>query len=161
MLERRPAAAVDEGLLRKLYATTRPEVAAWEDEAREAFLDLQFRAQRQDWEVRFPNSTHELILLNGQAVGRVWVAWVAGECRIVDLALLPEHRRAGIGTHVVREILAAADRRELPVRLTVERTNTAALAFWARHGFAAVAEEAVFIALERPLSRAPRQQASD
>ena len=150
MLERRPAAAGDEGFLRELYATTRPEVAAWALEEREAFLDLQFRAQRQAYEARFPGSAHELILLDGRAVGRVWIAWLPDECRIVDLVLLPEHRRSGIGTRIVGEILAEAGRRDLCARLTVERTNAPALRFWARHGFTVIGDDPVYLALERP-----------
>jgi ribosomal protein S18 acetylase RimI-like enzyme len=159
MLERRPAAATDEGFLRELYATTRPEVAGWDDEAREAFLDLQFNAQRQDWESRFPASAHELVLLDGRLVGRLWVAWLPGECRLVDLAILPDHRRSGIGTQVAGETLAEADRNGVPVRLSVERTNEPALAFWTRLDFAVVDEDPVYLALERPVSRARPQQA--
>ena len=125
MLERRPAAADDEAFLRELYATTRPEVAGWEDEARETFLDLQIRAQRQEWEARFPDRRHEVILLDGHPVGRLWVAWSPTECILVDMTLLPRHRRGGIGTRLVGEVLAEADRRGVPARLTVERTNGA------------------------------------
>ena len=160
MLQRRSAAAADEPFLRELYATTRPEVAAWEDEARNEFLDLQFRAQERDWAARFPGSTHELILLDGDAIGRLWVAWLASECVFVDMTLVPEHRRGGIGTQVMGEILAEADSRNVPVRLTVERTNGPSLAFCARLGFEIVGEEPVYVVLERPISGNPRPQAS-
>jgi ribosomal protein S18 acetylase RimI-like enzyme len=160
MVERRLAAAGDEGFLRELYATTRPEVAAWEVEAREVFLDLQFRAQRQGYEARFPGSAHELILLAGRAVGRVWVAWLPDECRIVDLTLLPEHRRLGIGTRIAGELLAEADRRELPVRLTVERANGPAREFWSQLGFVVVADDPVYLAVERPVTGARPPRAS-
>jgi ribosomal protein S18 acetylase RimI-like enzyme len=148
MLERRPAAAGDEAFLRELYATTRPEVVDWDDEERGAFLDLQLRAQRQDWVVRFPGSVHEVILLDGREIGRVWVAWLPDECRIVDLTVLPVHRSEGIGSRVAREILAEADSRQLRVRLTVARENAAALAFWSRLGFEVVDEGPLDFALE-------------
>ena len=160
MLERRPAASDDEPFLRALYATTRPDVAGWEDEAREAFLDLQFRAQQREWGARFPDSTHELILIDGDAIGRVWVAWRPTECVIVDLTLLPEQRRSGIGTQIVRELLADADARAVPVRVTVERTNGPSLAFCAGLGFEVVAGDPVYAVLERPVSKDPRHRAS-
>jgi ribosomal protein S18 acetylase RimI-like enzyme len=152
VLERRPAADADEPFLRELFATTRPELTWWDDGARETFVDVQVRGQRQEWEARFPDSLHELILFDGNAVGRVWVAWPPGECEVLDMTLLPEHRRGGIGTQIMREILAEADRREVPVRLTVEHTNAASLAFCERLAFAPVADDDVYVVLERPVS---------
>jgi len=148
--ERRPAVAADEPFLRALYASTRPEVAGWPDEPREAFLAHQFEAQRRGWGQTFPGSRHDVITLDDCPVGRVWVDWSDEECLIVDLALLPEHRRQGIGTQVVEELLADADRAGLPARAHVERTNAPSLAFWARLGFGETAGDALFIEIVRP-----------
>ncbi len=71
---------------------------------------------------------------------------------MVDLTLLPEQRRSGIGTQVLGEVFAEADRRRVPVRATVERTNVPSLAFSAWVGFVVVAEDPVFVSIERPLS---------
>ena len=160
MIERRRVVAADERFLRALQATTRPDVAGWEEGAREQFLDLQFRAQQAGWEAMFPDSEHDLILLDGRPVGRVWVAWSPEECRVVDVALLPGHRRRGVGRHVYGEIIAEADRRGLPVRSTVDRTNGPSIAFHRRLGFDLVAEDAVNLAFERPVSRDRLQRAS-
>jgi GNAT superfamily N-acetyltransferase len=149
-VERRPAVAGDEPFLRELYASTRPEVADWPDEARTAFLAHQFEAQRTGWSTSFPGSDHDVIVLGEQPVGRVWVHWSDGQCLIVDLALLPEHRRQGIGTQIVEEVLAAANRVGVPVRAHVERMNTPSLAFWTRLGFRERAGDALFIEIERP-----------
>jgi GNAT superfamily N-acetyltransferase len=147
---RRSAVAADEPFLRELYASTRPEVAGWPDEPRTAFLSQQFEAQRTGWSQMFPGSAHDVIVVDDGAVGRVWVHSSATECLIVDLALLPEHRRQGIGTEVVAEILADADRAGVPARAHVERTNTASLAFWTRLGFRETGGDALFIEIERP-----------
>ena len=150
MLERRPAVADDEGLLRELYATTRPDLAGWDDAAREAFVRLQLRGQRLEWEAAYPGSIDEVLLLDGRPVGRLWVAWLADACVLVDMILLPEHRRAGLGTGVVSEILAEAGRRGVPARLTVERSNAASLAFCSRLGFAETGGDEIYVRLERP-----------
>ncbi len=147
---RRPAVEADEPFLRDLYASTRPEVANWPDEARAAFLAQQFEAQRTGWGLTFAGSVHDVIVLNGRTVGRVWVHSTAAERLIVDLALLPEYRRQGIGTQVVEEILAEADRSRVPVRAHVERTNTPSVAFWTRLGFREIGGDALFIEIERP-----------
>lgn len=153
MLERRPAADDDDGFLRALLAATRPDLPA-------PLADLQLRAQRREWELRFPGSTDEVILLDGRPVGRLWVAWTEDACVLVDMALLPEHRRSGIGTQIVGEVLAEADRRGVPVRLTVERGNEPSLAFSAKHGFAEVGGDEVYVFLERPVSPARPPRAS-
>jgi len=101
-----------------------------------------------------------VILLGGCPVGRVWIAWSEEECRVVDLTLLPEHRRRGVGSRVFGEIVAEADRRGVPVRTTVERTNAASLAFHAELGFEAVAEDQVYLAMERPVIPGRRPRAS-
>ena len=57
-------------------------------------------------------------------------------------------------------VLAEADRRGVPVRLTIERTNTPSLAFVRNFGFEVVAEDAVYVVLERPVSKDRRLQGS-
>ena len=146
---RRPAVEADEQFLRNLYASARPEVAGWPDEPREAFLAHQFEAQRTGWGHTFPGSEHEVILVGDRPVGRVWVYWSDVECLIVDLTLLPEHRRQGIGTQVVEELLAGADRAGMLARAHVERTNAPSFAFWARLGFQEIGGDALFIEIAR------------
>lgn len=147
--ERRPAVEADEQFLRNLYASTRPEVADWPDEPREAFLAQQFDAQRIGWGHTFPGADHEVIVLGDRPVGRVWVHWSDLECLIVDLALLPEHRRQRIGTQVVEELLADADQAGVPARAHVERTNAPSLAFWTGLGFQEIGGDALFIEIAR------------
>jgi GNAT superfamily N-acetyltransferase len=158
MLERRPAVAADEAFLRELYETTRPDLAGLDDAARETLVDLQLRAQRREWEAAYPGSTDEVLLLDGRPVGRLWVAWLADGCVVVDIVLRPEHRRAGLGTLVLGEILAEADVRGLPARLTAHRTNAAAVAFYSRLGFVETGGDEVRVILERP-ARPPQASA--
>ncbi len=148
-VERRAAADADEPFLRELYASTRPEVADWPDEPRGAFLAHQFDAQRSGWGEMFPGADHHVIVLDDRPIGRIWVYWTAADCLIVDLALLPEFRRRGIGTQVVEELLAEVDRAGLSTRAHVERMNTGSMAFWLRLGFRETASDALFIEIER------------
>lgn len=86
-------------------------------------------------------------------MGRLWVASTPLECRIVDLTLEPEHRRAGLGSRLVAEVLKSADDAGLPTRLSVLRGNDPALAFWRAHGFVETTSDAVYLGLERPAGR--------
>lgn len=147
---RRDAAETDEPFLRLLFASTRPEVADWPDGLREAFLAQQFEAQRTGWGEMFPDARHDVILLGDVPVGRVWVYWPGDECLIVDLALLPEHRRQGIGTRIVEKLLAEADAAGVPARAHVERLNTPSFAFWTRLGFTEIGGDELFAEIGRP-----------
>jgi GNAT superfamily N-acetyltransferase len=149
-IERRAAMAADEPFLRALYASTRPDVDEWPAEVREAFLAHQFDAQRAGWSATFPGSDHDVLAVDGSPVGRIWLYWTERDCLIVDLAFLPEHRRQGLGTEIVRDVVAAADRAGVPVHGHVERTNEPSLAFWRSLGFDTTDEDALYFAIERP-----------
>jgi ribosomal protein S18 acetylase RimI-like enzyme len=142
--ERRPARADDEPFLRELYLSTRGELAAWPE-----LVDLQFEAQRRDWEDRFPDSEQEIVVLGDDPVGRSWVAWAVDGCVIVDLALLPEHRSAGLGTALALETVARADRAGLPIRISVLRSNEGAMRFWTRLGFRQTEGDEMYLSFVR------------
>ena len=69
------------------------------------------------------------------------------EFRIIDIALLAEARRQGIGSHLLREILAEAGRAGLPVRIHVEQNNPA-LGLYHRLGFRQIGDEGVYYLME-------------
>jgi len=156
-LTTRPATAEDEDFLFTLYASTREGELAlvdWGPHERQAFLRLQFAAQRQDYERRFPGADHRIVLRDGRRVGRIFVARRPEEIRLVDIALLPEHRGAGIGTWLLREVLDEAEREGLPVRHMVWKGNPAALRFYERLGFAVVEDDGMYELMERLPGRA-------
>ena len=152
-IERRTATAADEPFLRALYGSTRPELDDWPAEVREPFLAQQFEAQRTGWSAAFPGSEHDVLVVDGSPVGRIWLHWSERDCLIVDLAFLPKHRRNGFGTEIVRDVIAAADRAGVPVRGHVERTNLPSLAFWTNLGFLPTEEDALYFAIERPCAK--------
>jgi GNAT superfamily N-acetyltransferase len=160
MVARRPAWTPDAAFLRELYLTSRPDLADWDDEARETFVDLQLRARQHDWEAAYPGSTDEVIVVEGAPAGRIWTAFVPGACVVVDLALLPQHRRQGLGIEVMGEVLAEADRQGIPVRATVERTNRPVRSLCARLGFVETGGDEIHLRIERPVSPLPGSSAS-
>jgi ribosomal protein S18 acetylase RimI-like enzyme len=68
---------------------------------------------------------------------------------VLDLTLLPEYRGRGIGTTLLRAVIAEAERDRVPVRLTVAVDNGRARVFYERLGFEAVGEDAARTLLER------------
>jgi ribosomal protein S18 acetylase RimI-like enzyme len=69
------------------------------------------------------------------------------ELRIIDIALLPEYRRRGVGSFLLDRLREEASGNALPLRIHVERHN-AARALYERLGFRAVADRGVYLFLE-------------
>src|SRR5215213_1561168 len=73
----RPAAAADEELLVRVYASTRADELArvpWSEAQRAAFVRMQFDAQQLHYRTHNPAATYDVILLDGRAAGRLYVA---------------------------------------------------------------------------------------
>lgn len=146
----RPISLDDQAFLPEVYASTRREELAlvdWDEDKKARFLQMQFAAQHQYYQDYYTETDFLIILLDELPVGRLYLARWPGEIRIVDLALLPAHRNAGIGTRILRDILAEAERAGKPVRIHVEKLNPA-LRLYERLGFTRIADKGVYWFLE-------------
>ncbi len=153
----RPVTPGDEELLYRIYAGTRTEELApvpWSDEQKQLFLRMQFRAQSTDYAAHFPDGDFRVILLDGEPAGRLYLHRRPDEVRIVDIALLPERRRTGAGSVILRGILAAAAAEGKPVRIHVERFNPA-LRLYERLGFRPTGDDGVYFLMEWRAPGAP------
>jgi len=83
--------------------------------------------------------THRVIELAGQPVGCLAVEWSPDQIRLNRVLLLPAIQGRGIGTELVRQVLAQARTSRLPVRLRVFKVNPAQH-LWRRLGFSVVGE---------------------
>jgi ribosomal protein S18 acetylase RimI-like enzyme len=108
----------------------------------------QSEAQITTYSSRFPESRYEIVLLDGDPAGRIWVARQADEIRIVDVVMLPNFRSAGIGAELVRRLQAEAQAAGLPIRVSVSRFNPGSLRFHERLGFRIVGEGPVDLRME-------------
>lgn len=146
----RPITPEDEPLLLRIYASTRAEelsVVPWSDEQKAAFLEQQFSAQHKFYMDTFRNARFDLVLYRGEAIGRLYVDRRDDEIRLIDIALLPEHRRKGIGSALIKDLLAEAQGAGKPVRIHVERNNPA-LGLYERLGFLRIGDWGVYFLME-------------
>jgi len=74
------------------------------------------------------------IALDGQPVGFYTFRAASNGYHLEHFYLLPEHQRRGLGSHVLRHLLARADQWRLPVYLGALRESPANR-FYQRHGF--------------------------
>ncbi len=154
----RPQRVPDDGdFLLSVYASTRPELTGlgWSAEQQNAFIRMQFDAQTRHYRDSFPDATYSVICVDGEQAGRLIVNYADDQILIVDIALLPEFRRIGIGGGLVQRLLDQADAGHLPVRCHVLHDSTAR-GFWEHAGFSALRRDGVYLAMERaPQARPP------
>jgi ribosomal protein S18 acetylase RimI-like enzyme len=139
----RPCNAHDTEFLFRVYASSRERemsaVIDWDSGQKEAFLRDQFRLQHHHYQTHYPNARYDVIERNGEAVGRFYVERMRNEIRIMDIALLPEHRGQGIGRALLEEVLEEATRVGKFVSLHVEDDNPAKR-LYERMGFVVAGE---------------------
>lgn len=148
----RPVEPGDEEFLYQVYASTRQEELApvpWAEAQKEAFLRMQFDAQARYYQEHYTDAAFSVILLDDQPVGRFYVARWPEEIRIVDIALLPEHRAAGIGSSLLEALISESEGAGKSLSIHVERFNPA-LRLYERLGFSRVADKGVYFLLKRP-----------
>jgi GNAT superfamily N-acetyltransferase len=147
----RPVRAEDQEFLARLYVSTRvQEIAAfgWPEAQQEVFLRMQFIAQQRSYESAYPQAEHQIVELDGTPVGRIMVHRKIDFTRLVDIALLPEHRGHGIGSELMAALIQQCLREGATLKLQLLHTNPA-LRLYQRLGFISTGEDAVYIHMER------------
>jgi GNAT superfamily N-acetyltransferase len=109
---------------------------------------MQFNAQHRCYQDQFPTASYDVIRAGDRDIGRLYVDRREAEICVIDIALLPEFRNAGIGGALLRGLLAEADRGGKRVCIHVERFNPALL-LYRRLGFVPVEENGVYLQMER------------
>ena len=104
---------------------------------------MQFNAQRSHYRLHYPEARFDIIEHEGQSIGRLYLAEVEGEIRLMDIALLPEKRNQGIGGDLTRAGLAFARATDLKITLHVEEENPAKR-LYDRLGFEVVGEQSFY-----------------
>lgn len=142
----RPATPADAGLLLAVYASTREEEAVrlgWPSEEWQAFLRMQFEAQARQYADAYPHARFDVVLCDGEPVGRLYVARSPGSIHVIDIALLTAARNRGIGGELFASLLAEGDVTGATVSIWVEQFNRARR-FYERLGFREVEEHGVY-----------------
>jgi len=142
----RPATSADEPFLLSLFAYTRAEELAFidlDENQKKAFIAMQFRAQSQQYVMSYPHAEHSIILWNEAPIGRLLIDRGDREFTLVDIALLPANRGAGIGSHLLRDLLLAAAAAGKPVKLNVWQSNPARR-LYERMGFSPANDAGVY-----------------
>jgi ribosomal protein S18 acetylase RimI-like enzyme len=149
----RSIADEDGEFLYKLYASTRAEemtLTGWNENEIDEFLRMQFHLQHVQYMENYKKGgTFEIILVDNIPAGRLYVRRKPDDIRIIDIALLPEFRRKGTGSKIMKELMIEADCEKLPLSLHVEQNNPA-LGLYENLGFVRKDLVGIYYFMERP-----------
>lgn len=118
----------DRPFIEKVYRSTREEellFTYWTEEQKNTFVLMQLNAQVADYKNNYKEATYELILYHKKPVGYLYLWETRNEIRILDISLLPEFRENGIGTFILKEIIASAGLKKKFISLHVAHNNPA------------------------------------
>jgi len=128
----------DEALLLFVYDSSRAEELAtvqWQEGQREAFVKWQFDLQRREYDARYPGAEYDVILVDDQPAGRIWIGRDAEEIHLLDIVVLPEFQNRGVGGALLKSLIDESKQSGRPLRHMVFIMNTDALRFYERLGF--------------------------
>jgi GNAT superfamily N-acetyltransferase len=147
----RPVVDADRAFLAQVHASTRVDELAilpWTDEQKAAFLVQQFEAQDAHYRTHYGDASFDVIEVDGEPAGRLYVHRGAREIRIVDIALTPAYRGRGLGTGLLRALIAEAEETGRPLSIHVEIHNPARR-LYERLGFRPGGNNGVYVLMER------------
>jgi len=154
----RPEAPDDTPFLERLYASTRAEefkAVPWPDAQKDEFLKMQFNLQTKHYHQHYPDAGYQIILMGERPIGRLYILRAKDQILLIDIALLPENRGAGIGGELVKNLLREAAAERKPVRIHVEQGNPA-LHLYTRLGFRLLENRGVYYFMEWKAESEPR-----
>ena len=147
----RPVTDDDRAFLVALYGSVRePELAhlPWDDATKRAFVEQQFTAQDEHYRSNYPGATLDVIEVEGERAGRLYVHRGPSDIRIMDIALAPAFRGRGIGTTLLRTLMDEATDSGRKLSIHVEMNNPART-LYERLGFEPAGEHGVYVLMER------------
>jgi ribosomal protein S18 acetylase RimI-like enzyme len=143
-LSLRPVDTGDEALLLRIFAESHCagfELLGLEPAALAGLVGMQFEARRAQYRM-YPGAAEYLICRGiGTAdtaaipVGTCWLSDSAEQLRVLDIAVLTEHRRRGVARAVLTELCARASAAGKPVGLSVWHENAPARELYRALGF--------------------------
>ena len=133
----RPVTTQDQDFLLEVFIVSHPEYQMLplpEDQKRQ-LIAMQHQLQSGDYRSRYPDSTHDIIEVDGQAVGRIWVERNEQHINVLDIGLMPWTRDKGVGTWVIDRVKAEATAAGKPIVSVVQRVNAGSVRWQIRMGF--------------------------
>lgn len=128
-VELRQATSTDEALV---YQVTEATMRTYVERAFGPWVES---FQRKIIGKSFHPATHQVILVDGCAVGIIAAPVHDSHIQLEKLFVMPRFQRQGIGSRLLRDLLRSAAAQRKPIRLRVLAVNIDARRFYERFGF--------------------------
>jgi ribosomal protein S18 acetylase RimI-like enzyme len=132
-IQQRPARPTDLDFARALYFETMRGLI-------EPLFGWDERHQEESFKGWFDLEHTSIIMADGRDVGWMHTRADAEELFLGSLDVIPDMQRRGIGTHVLRELIAHSERSSQPLTLAVMKNNPA-IHLYERLGFRLIRED--------------------
>lgn len=120
----------DKIFLLELYARSREEEfeqSFLTKAQKKAFLRDQYRLQDNHYRTVWPDGHFQIIMIGSTPIGKLIWSVAENHLRLIDLCLLPDFQRRGIGTYLIQVLQGKAENSSLPLRLSVMQSNAGAI----------------------------------
>ena len=137
----RPVTPADREFLVAVYGGTRAAELAqvnWDAAQKAAFVRWQFELQDKEYRQRYPDARYDVILVDDVPAGRIWVGVDDKQIRLLDIAITPQFQNRGVGTYLLRQLMAEATETKKVLRHMVFVLNDNAHRFYERLGFVVI-----------------------
>ncbi len=122
-------------------------VVDWSEEQKDWFIRMQFNAQHAWYQEHYVGASFDVILVDGEPAGRLYVHRREREIRLVDISFLPELRNRGLGSALLHGLMAEAEAAGKPLTIHVEKYNPA-MRLYERLGFKPIGETGPYDLME-------------
>ncbi len=142
-IELRPATDGDDDFLYAVYCGTRGDEVArfgWSEAEQSAFLRMQFATRQRAYKMQVPDAESSVILFGGTPVGSIIIDRKPENIALTDIAILPQYRKNGIATHLIKQLQDEAAASGRPLVLHVDKINLTAQKLYEKAGFTVTAE---------------------
>ena len=146
----RPESEEDFEFLQELFFSVREDDSGFRElipSARNQLLTEQCHFQHSHYRQKFPQAYFLIIEVAGKRAGRYYINHSPDELRVIDISLLPQYRRYGIGSQLVSRTQEEARHQKLPLRLYA-RVEDQSDGFYRRLGFVETDRTDSHIAME-------------
>ncbi|WP_263408589.1 GNAT family N-acetyltransferase [Terriglobus tenax] len=129
----------------KLFTATNDALRTMPPQMREVLAPIQYRARQASYAAMYPLLEDRVLCLeDGTAVGRHLIHRGASEIRTVDIAVLPQYQRQGIGRASLQQLQLECGEARVSHTLSVAKGNPAET-LYLRLGFSVTGADEMYL----------------
>ena len=147
----RPATEQDEPFLNRLYKVSRVEEFSATGIGEEYFdllMRMQYSARKAAYESNYPDARRSIVSADGTDAGQIWVFSDHTQYRVIDIVIAGEFQNQGIGSFLMKDLIAQAKQAGVPLRCSVATNNPGSLRFHQRLGFQVISGDEAYYQME-------------